>query len=38
MPWKKARKYIKEDYRYKNYSDSDHVSYQQSTLGCASNT
>uniref|UniRef100_A0A1X7VJW6 Transcription elongation regulator 1 n=3 Tax=Amphimedon queenslandica TaxID=400682 RepID=A0A1X7VJW6_AMPQE len=24
MPWKKARKYIKEDYRYKNYSDSDH--------------
>lgn len=24
MPWKKARKYIKEDPRYKHFSDSDH--------------
>ena len=26
MPWKKARKLIKEDPRYKNFGDSDHVS------------
>ena len=25
MPWKKARKLIKEDPRYKNFGDSDHV-------------
>ena len=25
MPWKKARKLIKEDPRYKNYGDTDHV-------------
>ena len=25
MSWKKARKLIKEDPRYKKYSDSDHV-------------
>ncbi len=26
MPWRKARKLIKEDVRYKNFTDSDHVS------------
>ena len=26
MPWKKVRKLIKEDPRYKNFGDSDHVS------------
>ena len=25
MPWKKARKLIKDDPRYKNYGDTDHV-------------
>ena len=25
MPWKKARKLIKEDPRYKNFTESDHV-------------
>ena len=25
MPWRKARKLIKEDPRYKNYGDSDQV-------------
>lgn len=25
MPWKKARKYIKEDVRYRNFTDSDYV-------------
>ena len=29
MPWKKARKLIKEDPRYKNFGDSDHVSWTQ---------
>ena len=28
MPWKKARKLIKEDPRYKNFGDSDEVSTQ----------
>lgn len=26
MPWRKARKYIKDDVRYKGFSDNDHVS------------
>lgn len=26
LSWKKARKYIKDDIRYKNFADSDYVS------------
>ena len=30
MPWKKARKLIKDDPRYKKYSDSDDVANNES--------
>ena len=35
MPWKKARKLIKEDPRYKNFGDSDHVS-EHNSVKCLS--
>ena len=35
MPWKKARKLIKEDPRYKNFGDSDHVS-EHNSVECLS--
>ena len=33
MSWKKAKKLIKEDPRYKNYTDSDHVRSRQGQRG-----